>query len=75
MAAEKKPWKTGASSGHIANLKQSILETFYIYGIAYISWLVNILAKNGQKLPCNCGNSFTVYTVLALCHLTHVEIA
>jgi hypothetical protein len=28
---EKKPIKTGASSGHIANLKQSILETFDIY--------------------------------------------
>jgi hypothetical protein len=31
-AAKKKPWKTGASSGHIRNLKQSILETFDIYG-------------------------------------------
>jgi hypothetical protein len=28
---EKKPIKTGAGSGHITNLKQSILETFYIY--------------------------------------------
>ncbi len=25
---------TGASSGHITNLKQSILETFNIYGVA-----------------------------------------
>jgi hypothetical protein len=25
-------WKTGTSSGHITNLKQSILETFNIYG-------------------------------------------
>jgi hypothetical protein len=25
-------WKAGTSSGHIANLKQSILETFDIYG-------------------------------------------
>jgi len=25
------PWKAGASSGHITNLKQSILETFDIY--------------------------------------------
>ncbi len=31
-AAKKNPWKTGASSGHITNLKQSILETFDIYG-------------------------------------------
>jgi hypothetical protein len=29
---EKKPIKTGASSGHITNLKQSILETFDIHG-------------------------------------------
>ncbi len=29
---EAYPWKAGASSGHIANLKQSILETFDIYG-------------------------------------------
>ncbi len=28
---KKKPWKTGASSRHITNLKQSILETFDIY--------------------------------------------
>jgi hypothetical protein len=30
-AAKKKPWKVGASSMHITNLKQSILETFDIY--------------------------------------------
>ena len=30
--AKKKPWKMGAGSGHITNLKQSILETFDIYG-------------------------------------------
>jgi hypothetical protein len=29
---EAYPWKAGASSGHITNLKQSILETFKIYG-------------------------------------------
>jgi hypothetical protein len=28
---KKKPWKMGASSGHITNLKQSILEAFDIY--------------------------------------------
>jgi hypothetical protein len=27
------PWKAGASSGHTTNLKQSILETFDIYGL------------------------------------------
>jgi len=32
MAAAKKPIKTGTGSGHITNLKQSILETFDIYG-------------------------------------------
>jgi hypothetical protein len=29
--AKKKPWKTGASSGHLTNLEESILETFNIY--------------------------------------------
>ncbi len=29
---EAYPWKVGASSGRIENLKQSILETFDIYG-------------------------------------------
>jgi hypothetical protein len=28
---EAYPWKASASSGHITNLKQSILETFDIY--------------------------------------------
>jgi hypothetical protein len=35
-AAKKKPIKTGASSGHIINLKQSSLETFDVYGMKYI---------------------------------------
>jgi hypothetical protein len=30
---EAYPWKAGASSRHITNLKQSILETFNIYGV------------------------------------------
>jgi hypothetical protein len=30
---EANPWKAGPSSGHITNLKQSILETFDIYGL------------------------------------------
>jgi hypothetical protein len=30
---EKKPIKAGANSGHITNLKQSILETFKIYAL------------------------------------------
>ncbi len=29
---EAYPWKAGASSRHITNLRQSILETFDIYG-------------------------------------------
>ncbi len=33
---EKKPIKTGASSRHIKNLKQSILETFDIYGCSIV---------------------------------------
>jgi hypothetical protein len=33
---KKKLWKTGASSGNITNLKQSILETFDIYGVTLL---------------------------------------
>jgi hypothetical protein len=29
---KKKPWKTGTSSRHITNLKESIYETIDIYG-------------------------------------------
>ncbi len=35
-AKKKKPIKTGASSGHITNLKQSILETFDIHGLLIV---------------------------------------
>jgi hypothetical protein len=31
---KKKPQKMGASSGHVTNLEQSILETFDIYGFS-----------------------------------------
>jgi hypothetical protein len=34
--AKKKPLKTDARSGHITNLKQSILETFDIYGFVVL---------------------------------------
>jgi hypothetical protein len=47
------PWKASASSGHTTNHKQSILETFDIYGLDLIvnlkkNFLI-ILAK-GQTL-------------------------
>ncbi len=32
---EAYPWKSGTSSGHTTNLKQSILETFDIYGLSF----------------------------------------
>jgi hypothetical protein len=32
-AAKNKPWKNSASSDHLTNLKQSILETLNIYGL------------------------------------------
>jgi hypothetical protein len=34
-AGKKKLWKMSASSGYITNLKQSILETFDIYGLEH----------------------------------------
>jgi hypothetical protein len=46
---KKKPWKTGASSGHITNLKQSILETFNIY--AYIPKLIRLVQLFTKLAP------------------------
>jgi hypothetical protein len=40
---KKKPWKTGASSRYTTNLKQSILETFHIYGLACLPCFVSLV--------------------------------
>ena len=48
-AAKKKPWKMGTSRGHITNLKQSILETFDIYG-KNASHLNKLIEGNTEKL-------------------------
>jgi hypothetical protein len=46
---EAYPWKAGTSSGHLTNLKQSILETFDIYGLAFVipgnKWMGNLSVK------------------------------
>ncbi len=47
---EKKRIKTGASSRHMTNLKQSILETFDIYGCDSMEESKNIKEKN-KKIP------------------------
>jgi len=44
--AKKKPGKTGASSGHITNLKQYILETFDIYAVATLDYYPAELISN-----------------------------
>jgi hypothetical protein len=41
------PWKAGTSSGHITNLKQSILETFDIY--VPMTTTGSILAQHNYK--------------------------
>jgi hypothetical protein len=51
------PWKAGASSAHITNLKQSILETFDIYGsncdkhsrYLYLQGKAKLISKFGNK--------------------------
>jgi hypothetical protein len=50
MAAAKGPWKTGTSSGHITNLKQSILETFNIYGFLFYLVMIKMLQTNFKQL-------------------------
>jgi hypothetical protein len=42
---KKKPWKMCASSGHITNIKQSILETFNIYGCSILQQRTKICGK------------------------------
>ncbi len=51
---EAYPWKAGASSGHITNLKESILETFDIYGMN-VCQKQRIGRSNAIKL-CHDGN-------------------
>ncbi len=46
---EAYPWKAGTSSGHITNLKQSILETFDIYDY-YCFYSVSVTAENKYTL-------------------------
>jgi hypothetical protein len=48
-AKKNKPWKTGASSKHITNLKQSILETFDISGLLVKTVCNILLVKLEQK--------------------------
>jgi hypothetical protein len=46
---EAYPWKVGASSGHITNLKQSILETFDIYGTACLVCFISTVNGHSNK--------------------------
>jgi hypothetical protein len=41
------PWKAGASSRHITNLKQSILETFDIYAYSSL-YILDVYGENLQ---------------------------
>ncbi len=53
-AAKKKPIETSASSGHITNLKQFILETFDIYGCKpLISHINKTSIGNGEVKKLN----------------------
>jgi hypothetical protein len=45
---KKKPWKTSTSSGHITNIKQSILETFDIYGYSWCKENNDIIQGAGE---------------------------
>jgi hypothetical protein len=58
---EAYPWKAGASSGHITNLKQSILETFDIYGF-YADIRVNNTKKRDKELR-HLKQTFTFFKI------------
>ncbi len=59
---EKKNIKTSTSSGHITNLKQSILETFDIYDVDYLGVMSHKVTKErtlsmyfgGKLCKCKC---------------------
>ncbi len=46
---EAYPWKAGASSGHITNLKQSILETFDIYSWHFV-FVYSVVSRQKVKI-------------------------
>jgi hypothetical protein len=48
---ENKPIKTGASNGHITNLKQYILETLDIYGKSVWANVINDLWLEIKTVP------------------------
>jgi hypothetical protein len=50
---EAYPWEVGISSGHITNLKQSILETFDIYGLSQKGFC-NIFPQVSKFPFCPC---------------------
>ncbi len=57
---EKKPIMTGASSGHITNLNQSILETFDIYDFCYLCCVTQGNQGKGKScvtLACSITNN------------------
>ncbi len=45
------PWKAGTSSGHKTNLKQSIWETFDIYGGAFAVGATVVVIVIGADVP------------------------
>ncbi len=56
---EAYPWKAGASSGHITNLKQSILETFNIYEQDPVCLsMEEVTVHTGHKVLTEVDNNF-----------------
>jgi len=72
---EKKPIYTVASSGHITNLKQSILETFNIYEVNLQISLAKLLGiSRGQFVEPNSKLSCSSRYKLVHNNHTHIEI-
>ena len=46
---EAYPWKASASSGHITNIKQSIWETFDIYGSNVLPRFFSVYLAGGRN--------------------------
>ncbi len=65
---EKKPWKTGASSGHITNIKQSIFVFRYLW-FNYNEYEKSIVQKLREKRWC----SFPVWNKKSKSDLINVK--
>jgi hypothetical protein len=66
---EANSWKAGTSSGHITNLKQSILETFDIYGYNSLFYKLLLFCLAAKASNISSLRFFkTFYSFISVCY-------